>query len=126
SFMMNVQELATLARCRLPVKMVLLDNRSLGMVRQWQELFFECNFSEIDLSDNPDFGALCAVFGIRAIRLERRCDMEAALQELLSHDGPVLLHVLIDARANVWPLVPPNHSNATMLDEAEAPDAIPA
>jgi acetolactate synthase-1/2/3 large subunit len=125
SIMMNIQELATVARCQLPIKMVLLDNSSLGMVRQWQELFFAKNFSEIDLSDNPDFAALSRVFGIPAIRLERREDTEAALRQLLATPGPAFLHVVIDARANVWPLVPPNHSNATMLDEAEA-HAIPA
>jgi len=96
------------------------------MVRQWQELFFDRNYSEIDLSDNPDFAALCRVFRIPAIKLERREDTEAALRELLATPGPAMLHVVIDARANVWPLVPPNHSNATMLDEAEAPHAIPA
>lgn len=125
SIMMNIQELATVARCKLPIKMVLLDNSSLGMVRQWQELFFAKNFSEIDLSDNPDFAALTRVFGIPAVRLERREDTEAALRELMATPGPALLHVIIDARANVWPLVPPNHSNATMLDETEA-HAIPA
>jgi len=125
SIMMNIQELATVARCQLPIKMVLLDNSSLGMVRQWQELFFAKNFSEIDLSDNPDFAALSRVFGIPAIRLERREDTEAALRQLLATPGSAFLHVVIDARANVWPLVPPNHSNATMLDEAEA-HAIPA
>lgn len=126
SIMMNIQELATVARCQLPIKMILLDNSTLGMVRQWQELFFERNYSEIDLSDNPDFAALCRVFRIPAIKLERREDTEAALRELLATPGPAMLHVVIDARANVWPLVPPNHSNATMLDEAEAPHAIPA
>jgi len=126
SIMMNIQELATVARCKLPIKMILLDNSTLGMVRQWQELFFDRNYSEIDLSDNPDFAALCRVFRIPAIKLERREDTEAALRELLATPGPAMLHVVIDARANVWPLVPPNHSNATMLDEAEAPHAIPA
>lgn len=126
SIMMNIQELATVARCQLPIKMILLDNSTLGMVRQWQELFFDRNYSEIDLSDNPDFAALCRVFRIPAIKLERREDTEAALRELLATPGPAMLHVVIDARANVWPLVPPNHSNATMLDEAETPHAIPA
>jgi acetolactate synthase-1/2/3 large subunit len=64
SFMMNVQELATIRRYRLPLKIVLIDNSQLGMVRQWQELFFEENFSEIDLSDNPDFAEVAHSFGI--------------------------------------------------------------
>ncbi|MBS7458522.1 acetolactate synthase 2 catalytic subunit [Coralloluteibacterium stylophorae] len=123
SFMMNVQELATVARCRLPLKMVLLDNSALGMVRQWQELFFAERYSEIDLSDNPDFGALARVFGIPAQRIEHREEIEQALDAFLASPGPALLHVAIDIRANVWPLVPPNHANGSMLD---APPPAPA
>ena len=115
-FMMNVQELATIARCKLPVKIVLLDNSALGMVRQWQELFFAERYSEIDLSDNPDFAALAQVFRIPARHVTRRNEVEGALAELLAQPGPALLHVSIDVKANVWPLVPPNHANSTMLD----------
>ena len=132
SFMMNVQELATIARCRLPVKIVLLDNSSLGMVRQWQELFFAERYSEIDLSDNPDFAALAQVFGVPALRITARNQIEDGLTHLLAAPGPALLHVAIDARANVWPLVPPNNANSTMLESnpahrrQETPNAIPA
>ncbi|MBP6750810.1 MAG: acetolactate synthase 2 catalytic subunit [Xanthomonadaceae bacterium] len=115
SFLMNVQELATLARYRLPVKIVLLDNQALGMVRQWQELFFERRYSEIDLSDNPDFCALAQAFGVPALHLDRAADLETALQTLLAMPGPALLHVAIDQAANVWPLVPPNRNNAEMM-----------
>jgi len=117
SFLMNVQELATLSRYRLPVKIVLLDNQALGMVRQWQELFFERRYSEIDLSDNPDFCALAQAFGIEALHVDRAADVDAALETLLAAPGPALLHVAIDQNANVWPLVPPNRNNAEMLDE---------
>jgi acetolactate synthase-1/2/3 large subunit len=99
--------------------MVLLDNQALGMVRQWQELFFEQRYSEVDLSDNPDFAALARVFGIPALHLDKREEMEDALHALMATSGPAFLHVAIDARSNVWPLVPPNHSNATMLDDDE-------
>ncbi|MEL1262928.1 acetolactate synthase 2 catalytic subunit [Pseudoxanthomonas putridarboris] len=133
SFMMNVQELATIARCRLPVKIVLLDNSALGMVRQWQELFFAERYSEIDLSDNPDFAALAQVFGIPAQRIDHRHQVEDGLAALLAQPGPALLHVAIDIKANVWPLVPPNHANSSMLDANPAkqspeptPHAIPA
>ncbi|MBN7134844.1 acetolactate synthase 2 catalytic subunit [Lysobacter enzymogenes] len=125
SFLMNVQELATIARYRLPVKIVLLDNQALGMVRQWQELFFERRYSEIDLSDNPDFCAIAAAFGIKAMYVDRADSVEEALTYMLDTPGPVLLHVAIDQAANVWPLVPPNHNNAQMLDpEAADADAI--
>lgn len=119
SFLMNVQELATLRRYGLPVKIILLDNQALGMVRQWQELFFERRYSEIDLSDNPDFAHVARAFGIQALSVDKAADVEAALTALLAVDGPALLHVAIDTAANVWPLVPPNHNNAQMLDADE-------
>jgi len=131
-FMMNVQELVTIARCKLPVKIILLDNSALGMVRQWQELFFDKRYSEIDLSDNPDFAALAQVCGIPASRIEQRSQIEDALAALLSAPGPGLLHVKIDARANVWPLVPAGQANSHMLDanpneqKAESAHALPA
>lgn len=126
-FMMNVQELATIARCKLPVKIVLIDNSALGMVRQWQELFFAERYSEIDLSDNPDFAALARVFGIPARHISRRDEVEDGLADLLAQPGPALLHATIDIKANVWPLVPPNHANSSMLDASPAtPSAEPA
>ena len=125
SILMNIQELATLRRYDLPVKIVLLDNQALGMVRQWQELFFDKRYSEIDLSDNPDFVAVTRAFGIEAMHIERADEIDGALRALLDAKGPALLHVAIDTAANVWPLVPPNRSNSEMLDgDAEAAPAI--
>ncbi|MCS6781380.1 MAG: thiamine pyrophosphate-dependent enzyme, partial [Geminicoccaceae bacterium] len=117
SFMMNVQELATLRRYGLPVRILLLDNAALGMVRQWQELFHRERYSEIDLSDNPDFAALARVFGLWAATLARREEAEERLRAWLEAPGPALLHVPIDPRANVWPLVPPNRPNHEQLLE---------
>ena len=125
SILMNIQELATLRRYDLPVKIVLLVNQALGMVRQWQELFFDKRYSEIDLSDNPDFVAVARAFGIEAMHIERADEIDGALRALLDAQGPALLHVAIDTAANVWPLVPPNRSNSEMLDgDAEAAPAI--
>lgn len=117
SFMMNVQELATIRRYRLPLKIVLLDNSQLGMVRQWQELFFEENFSEIDLSDNPDFAEVAHAFGIEAFTIDHRSEVDGAIRRLMDTPGPILCHVRIDPRENVWPLVPPNSSNVQMLEK---------
>ncbi len=116
SIMMNIQELATARRYGIPVKIVLLDNGCLGMVRQWQELFFQERYSEIDLSDNPDFVALARAFGLEAFAITRRDEVPAAIERLLATPGPVLCHVRIDPRANVWPLVPPGKSNGEMMD----------
>ena len=115
SIMMNIQELATLMRYGIAVRIVLLDNASLGMVRQWQELFFDGNLSEVDLSDNPDFAAVAASFGLEAFAIRHRDEVAAGIQRLLAADGPCLMHVHIDPRANVWPLVPPGQSNQQMM-----------
>lgn len=117
SFMMNIQELATIRRYRLPLKIVLIDNSQLGMVRQWQELFFEENFSEIDLSDNPDFAEVARSFGIEAFTIDHRSEVDGAIKRLLETAGPILCHVRIDPRENVWPLVPPNSSNVQMMEK---------
>ena len=115
SFAMNIQELATLKRYGIALKIVLLDNSALGLVRQWQELFFDRNFSEIDLSDNPDFVAVAQAFGIDAFRISRREDVSAGIERLLAAHGPCLAHVIIDPMENVWPLVPPGKSNSEMM-----------
>ncbi len=116
SFMMNIQELATLRRYKIPVKIVLLDNSMLGLVRQWQALFFAGNYSEVDLSDNPDFVEVANAFGVEAFAIERRDEVDAGIERLLAAEGPVLAHVRIDPEENVWPLVPPGKSNAEMME----------
>lgn len=126
SAMMNIQELATLKRYNIGVKILLIDNSALGMVRQWQELFFDGRESEIDLSDNPDFAGVARAFGLDAISIERADQTEDAIRAFLDHDGPVLMHARIDRHANVWPLVPPGKSNADMIDQSEAAAAAPA
>lgn len=120
SILMNIQELATLRRYNIPIKLLLLDNERLGMVRQWQELFFEERYAETNLSDNPDFVPLAESFGIQARYLDNAADVAESLQWLLHTPGPTFLHVAIDAQANVWPLVPPNHNNAQMLEAVPA------
>ncbi|EOW1330038.1 acetolactate synthase 2 catalytic subunit [Klebsiella aerogenes] len=117
SFMMNVQELGTVKRKQLPLKIVLLDNQRLGMVRQWQQLFFQERYSETTLTDNPDFLTLASAFGIPGQHITRKDQVEAALDTMLSSQGPYLLHVSIDELENVWPLVPPGASNAEMLEK---------
>lgn len=118
SFMMNVQELGTIKRKQLPVKMILLDNQRLGMVRQWQELFFEKRYSETILTDNPDFLTLAQAFDIPGQRITDKAQVSEALDALFNSDGAYLLHVSIDELENVWPLVPPGASNDTMLEKS--------
>lgn len=117
SFMMNVQELTTIKRKRLPLKIVLMDNQRLGMVRQWQQLFFDARYSETTLTDNPDFLVLASAFDIPGQRITRKDQIETALETMFTHQGPYLLHVSIDENDNVWPLVPPGAGNETMLEK---------
>lgn len=117
SFMMNVQELGTIRRAQLRVKMVLLDNQRLGMVRQWQELFFDGRYSETILSDNPDFVALAAAFGIPGETITCKDEIGPALDRLLASESAYLLHVAISEEENVWPLVPPGVANHQMMEQ---------
>ncbi|OOF03377.1 acetolactate synthase 2 catalytic subunit [Salinivibrio sp. MA440] len=118
SFMMNIQELGTLKRRGIAVKIILLDNQRLGMVRQWQQLFFDQRYSETDLSDNPDFLTLARAFDIPGHSIQRKDEVEGALNTLMTHQGPYLLHVAIDEMENVWPLVPPGAANQQMMEQS--------
>ncbi|PJC85150.1 acetolactate synthase 2 catalytic subunit [Vibrio sp. HA2012] len=118
SFMMNIQELGTIKRKQVPVKMVLLNNQRLGMVRQWQSLFFDGRYSETILDDNPDFVALAAAFGIPGKTITTKDEVESALKEMLESKTAYLLHVAISEEENVWPLVPPGAANHDMLENS--------
>jgi acetolactate synthase-1/2/3 large subunit len=105
-FQMSLPELATLRRYRVPVKIVLIDNRNLGMVRQWQELFYDERYSATNLSDNPDFVAIGAAYGITSTRVEEPAELQAALDAFIATDGPALLHCACYPTENVWPMIP--------------------
>lgn len=107
SIMMNIQELGTLKRADLAVKILLLDNQRLGMVRQWQSLFFHGRHSQTILDDNPDFVLLAKAFDIDGERIEKASEVSDAIDRMLNAKGAYLLHVCIPQEDNVWPLVPP-------------------
>ena len=115
SIMMNIQELATLNRYGIDVKILLLDNSALGLVRQWQEIFFDGNYSEVHLSDNPDFAGVARAFGIQARSIKEPDEVSDALEWLLNTETAAMLHVSIDSMENVWPLVPPGKPNHKMM-----------
>ena len=115
SIMMNIQELATLKRYGIDVKILLLDNSALGLVRQWQEIFFDGNYSEVHLTDNPDFAGVARAFGIQAMSIKEPEEVGDALEWLLNTDSAAMLHVSIDSMENVWPLVPPGKPNHKMM-----------
>ncbi len=117
SFMMNAQELATIRRYNLPVKLIVLDNQCLGMVRQQQELFYNNRESHINLDDNPDFVAMARAFDIPALHIERTDQIRRGIETIIAYNGPMLLHVAISRQDNVWPIVKPGASNREMIDE---------
>ncbi|WP_144779482.1 acetolactate synthase 2 catalytic subunit [Marinobacter maritimus] len=117
SFMMNAQELATIRRYSLPVKLIIMDNQCLGMVRQQQELFYNNRESQINLDDNPDFVAMARAFDIPALKIERTDQVRRGIETILAYNGPMLLHVAIAREGNVWPIVKPGGSNKEMIDE---------
>ncbi len=119
SFMMNVQELGTIKRKKLPVKILLIDNQRLGMVRQWQKLFFDGRYSETILTDNPDFVTLASAFDIPGETIVVKSQLQDALARLLDSNGPYLLHVSISEEENVWPLVPPGAPNDKMMESVQ-------
>ncbi len=105
-FQMNEQELGTIIQEHLPVKIVILNNSVLGMVRQWQNMFNGKRYSQTDLV-NPDFVTLASAYGIRGRKVESRADLESAIDEMLAFDGPYLLDIIVDKDMKVMPFIAP-------------------
>ncbi len=105
-FQMSLPELATLVTYRLPVKIIIMNNLCLGMVRQWQDLFYRGRYSAVDFEVFPDCRKLGEAFGLRgAVVTERSC-LRGALEDAFAHPGPVLLDVRVAREENVYPMIP--------------------
>lgn len=106
SFHMNCSELSTLSKYNIPVIELIFNNTVLGMVRQWQKLFYENRFSQTDLEKKTDYEMLARAFGVKALTIREQADIEPVLKEALATDGPVLINCLINKDINVLPMVP--------------------
>ncbi|MCL6596513.1 MAG: biosynthetic-type acetolactate synthase large subunit [Firmicutes bacterium] len=115
SFVMAEHELATAVTERLPVRIVVLDNRGLGMVRQWQELFYGGRYSHVDLGGVPDFVRLAEAYGVKAFRSLDADALERDLAAAQAVDGPALVHVPCRQEENVYPMIPPGGSAADLM-----------
>jgi acetolactate synthase-1/2/3 large subunit len=115
SIQMNSQEMATASINELPVKVVLLDNGYLGMVRQWQELFYDHRYASSTLPHCPDFVKLAEAYGWLGLRVEKPEDIDAALTRAFDHDGPALVDFVVSPEENVYPMVAPGGSIDEML-----------
>ncbi len=116
SFQMNLQELGTLAQYGIQVKTVLINNGWQGMVRQWQQTFFQERYSASNMQVGmPDFVKLCEAYGVKGMLVRDRAELSSAIAEMLNHDGPVLLDAQVTKDENCYPMVAPGKSNAQML-----------
>ena len=123
SILMNIQELGTLSQYGLPVKVVVLNNGWQGMVRQWQESFYEERYSNSEMSGGmPDFPALAESFGVKGVRISDRGLLHQQLAEALAHPGPAFVDVKVRRNENCYPMVPPGASNAQMVGLPSHPE----
>ena len=123
SILMNIQELGTLAQYSLPVKVVIVNNHWQGMVRQWQESFYDERYSASDmLNGMPDFSALARAFGVDGVKITERDDLHSKLSEAFESPRPTLIDVHDRRGENCYPMVPPGASNAQMVGLPSHPE----
>ena len=115
-FQMTLQELVTAAEEKLPVKYALINNGHLGMVRQWQEMYFDNHLKAVPVP-GPDFIKLADAYGVGAVRVSEQEEVLPALRQAKAHDGPFLIEFVVDQQANVYPMVPPGGSLADTLED---------
>jgi acetolactate synthase-1/2/3 large subunit len=116
-FQMTLCELATAAVKRAAVKILVINNNYLGMVRQWQEMFWENRLSGVDLEGNPDFVKLAEAYGIPGLRIRRPGDIDRKLKEARAHPGPVLVVAEVMKEDNVFPMIPAGAPLSHMIIE---------
>jgi acetolactate synthase I/II/III large subunit len=116
SFQMTMHELATIVQERLAIKIAILNNGFLGMVRQWQELFYNKNYVATPIW-GPDFVKIADAYGIPALRVTRKEDVAPAVARAVEYDGPFLIDFRIEPEENVYPMVPPGASLAEVIEE---------
>ena len=127
SWMMNMQEMSTAIQYRLPVKQFILNNERLGMVRQWQQLLHGERYSHSYSEALPDFVKLAEAFGAKGIRCENPADLDAAIQEMIAYDGPVIFDCLVTRDENCFPMIPSGKAhNEMLLGDASTEGAIGA
>jgi len=115
SIQMNIQELATVVENRIPVKILILNNGYLGMVRQWQELFWENRYSQVDMGQTPDFVKLAEAYGATGVRLTDKGTLVDDLKAAIATDGPVVVDIRVTREENVYPMIAPGAAAREMV-----------
>jgi acetolactate synthase-1/2/3 large subunit len=116
SFQMTLQELATAVQYKLPVKVCIINNQYLGMVRQWQELFWECRYSNTCMEHQPDFVKLAEAYGAEGYRADRPEDLEEVLRVAFATDSPAVIDIRVKRDANVYPMIPAGGTIHDMME----------
>lgn len=119
SFQMTMQDLCTLLEYQLPVKTFIINNKYLGMVRQWQQLFYGRRYSEVNLDYQPDFVKLAEAYGIAGIRIERPEEVKSGIEKAISTSGPVVVDVVVDREENCFPMIPAGAAIKDIIDVGE-------
>lgn len=115
SLQMNIQELATLADNNIPVKIFLMNNGFLGMVRQWQELFWDGRYSHVDTGNHPDWVKLADAYGIKGTKVSDKGELDGAFKDAIEHDGPALVDVRVTKEENTYPMIPAGQAARDMV-----------
>ncbi|MBS1797833.1 MAG: biosynthetic-type acetolactate synthase large subunit [Acidobacteria bacterium] len=114
-FQMTNQEIITAIQYRIPLKVIIMNNGYLGMVRQWQEMFYDRAYSEVDLSVSPDFVKLAEAYGAEGLRAEKPADLKRVLEKGLAHDGVTIFDIVVTKEENVFPIIPAGHDTRNMI-----------
>ena len=123
-FQMTMCELATMVENRIPVKIAIMNNGYLGMVRQWQELFYEREYVATGYSGNPDFVKLADAFGIYGARVEDKSEVRSTIREAMAFDGPAIVDFVVEQEENVYPMIPSGMSVNEMIEEPRPQEAL--
>jgi len=115
SVQMNAQELATCAQNKIPIKVFIMNNGYLGMVRQWQELFWDGRYSQVDMGEFPDFVKLAEAYGVTGMRFEDKHTLVQDMRRAIATDGPVLVDVRVTREENTYPMIPAGHAAREMV-----------
>ena len=116
-FQMTMCDLATIVENKIPVKFALMNNHVLGMVRQWQDIFYQRSFVATEFTGNPDFVKLAEAYGIFGVRVTEKTQVAAAIQDAMAHDGPALVDFIVDPEENVYPMIPAGESINELIEE---------
>ena len=123
-FQMTMSELATMVENKIPVKFAIMNNRFLGMVRQWQHMFYNDTFYATEYTGNPDFVKLAEAFGVLGIRVNENYQVAGAIEEAMAYEGPVIVDFVVDPEENVYPMIPPGESVNELIEAPEQFEAV--